>query len=78
VERVLEGRIKKGLVWHFQGSGKTLTMLFAAWKLKKASQLKNPTILLIVDRRTSSRTALDCSRTGRRTAVYRLEERSVQ
>lgn len=50
VERVLEGRIKKGLVWHFQGSGKTLTMLFAAWKLKKASQLKNPTILLIVDR----------------------------
>ena len=50
VERVLAGKVKTGLVWHFQGSGKTLTMLFAAWKLKKASQLNNPTILLIVDR----------------------------
>jgi type I restriction enzyme R subunit len=50
VERVLAGKVKTGLVWHFQGSGKTLTMLFAAWKLKKTSQLNNPTILLIVDR----------------------------
>jgi type I restriction enzyme R subunit len=50
VNRVLQGKIKTGLVWHTQGSGKTLTMLFAAWKLKNALQLANPTILLIVDR----------------------------
>ena len=50
VSRVLEGQIRSGLVWHTQGSGKSLTMLWAAWKLKKAPQLNNPTILLIVDR----------------------------
>jgi len=50
VKRVLEGEPKSGLVWHTQGSGKTLTMLFAAWKLKKEPKLNNPTILVIVDR----------------------------
>lgn len=50
VKRVVEEKEKKGLVWHFQGSGKTLTMLFAAWKLKRIPELENPTILLIVDR----------------------------
>ncbi len=50
VERVLGGVQKTGLIWHTQGSGKTLTMLFAAWKLKKISKLENPTILVIVDR----------------------------
>jgi type I restriction enzyme R subunit len=42
---------RTGLIWHTQGSGKTLTMLFAAWKLKKSEELKNPTILVVVDRR---------------------------
>jgi type I restriction enzyme R subunit len=32
VARVKEGRIKKGLIWHFQGSGKSLLMVFAAQK----------------------------------------------
>jgi len=50
VSRVLEGEKRSGLIWHTQGSGKSLTMLLAAWKLKKAPQLDNPTILLIVDR----------------------------
>ncbi|MBN2728774.1 MAG: HsdR family type I site-specific deoxyribonuclease [Bacteroidales bacterium] len=50
VNRVLEGRIKKGLIWHFQGSGKSLLMLFAAQKLRKQSELGNPTVLIVVDR----------------------------
>jgi len=50
VSRVLEGQIRSGLIWHTQGSGKSLTMLWAAWKLKKAPQLLNPTIIVIVDR----------------------------
>jgi type I restriction enzyme R subunit len=40
----------KGLIWHWQGSGKTLTMIFAANKLYKDPQLENPTIFFIVDR----------------------------
>jgi len=50
VQRVLEGEIKKGLIWHFQGSGKSLLMLFAAQKLRKQETLGNPTVLIVVDR----------------------------
>lgn len=50
VDRVLEGKMHSGLIWHTQGSGKSLTMLFASWKLRTLPQLKNPTILIVVDR----------------------------
>lgn len=50
VDRVLEGRVKKGLIWHFQGSGKSLLMVFAAQKLRKAAELKSPTVIVLVDR----------------------------
>src|SRR5699024_3468056 len=45
--------------WHFQGSGKSLLMLFASLKLKALPEAKNPTILIIVDR-----TDLDTQITG--------------
>jgi len=48
--RVLEGEKRSGLIWHTQGSGKTLTMIVAAHKLRKAPSLKNPTLLMVVDR----------------------------
>lgn len=50
VERVKEGRIKKGLIWHFQGSGKSLLMVFAAQKLRRLPELKSPTVIVLVDR----------------------------
>lgn len=50
VQRVIEGRIKKGLIWHFQGSGKSLLMVFAAQKLRRAAELKSPTVIVLVDR----------------------------
>jgi type I restriction enzyme R subunit len=50
VARVIDGLIKKGLIWHFQGSGKSLLMVFAAQKLRLHPALKNPTILIVVDR----------------------------
>ncbi len=50
VQRVVDGRIKKGLIWHFQGSGKSLLMVFAAQKLRKNQQLKSPTVIVLVDR----------------------------
>lgn len=50
VERVLAGKPRKGLLWHFQGSGKSLLMVFAAQKLRVQPVLKNPTVLIIVDR----------------------------
>ena len=50
VDRVVAGYPKKGLIWHFQGSGKSLLMVFAAQKLRLHSKLKNPTVLIVVDR----------------------------
>ncbi len=50
VQRVREGVVKKGLIWHFQGSGKSLLMVFAAQKLRQSHELKSPTVLIIVDR----------------------------
>ena len=41
---------RRGLVWHTQGSGKSLTMLFAARKMWFAPTLQQPTIIVIVDR----------------------------
>jgi type I restriction enzyme R subunit len=50
VQRVLAGRPRKGLIWHFQGSGKSLLMVFAAQKLRQEAALGNPTVLIVVDR----------------------------
>jgi len=50
VERVVAGKTRKGLIWHFQGSGKSLLMLFASRKLRMHPALKNPTVLVVVDR----------------------------
>jgi type I restriction enzyme R subunit len=52
VLRNLEGKEEKnrGLIWHWQGSGKTLTMIFAANKLYHMRKLENPSIFFIVDR----------------------------
>lgn len=50
VERVVAGQPRKGLIWHFQGSGKSLLMLFAARKLRLHPALRNPTVVVVVDR----------------------------
>jgi len=50
VERVKKKDARKGLIWHFQGSGKSLLMLFAAQMLKADPDLKNPTVVVVVDR----------------------------
>ena len=50
VARVIAGYPKKGLIWHFQGSGKSLLMVFAAQKLRLHPKLGNPTVLIVVDR----------------------------
>jgi type I restriction enzyme R subunit len=42
---------RTGLIWHTQGSGKSLTMIFAGQKLRRHFALNNPTVLIVVDRR---------------------------
>ncbi len=50
VERVVTKEKRKGLIWHTQGSGKTLTMFFTAWKLRFNKALANPKVFILVDR----------------------------
>ncbi len=41
---------RRGLIWHTQGSGKTLTMIYAARSLWEDPKLNQPTVILLVDR----------------------------
>ncbi|MEK7173137.1 MAG: type I restriction endonuclease, partial [Patescibacteria group bacterium] len=50
VERVITKEKQQGLIWHTQGSGKTLTMFFTAWKLRFNKLLANPKVFILVDR----------------------------
>ncbi len=45
-----DGDGRGGVVWHTQGSGKSLTMAFFAGKLVLTAELENPTIVVITDR----------------------------
>ena len=54
MKRVTEGRRPEergGVVWHTQGSGKSLTMLWLATKLRREPTLNNPTIVVVTDRK---------------------------
>ena len=53
VARILAGRApaeRGGVVWHTQGSGKSLTMLWLATQLRRSPGLRNPTIVVVTDR----------------------------
>ena len=51
IERIHDPNKRRGLVWHTQGSGKTLTMItIAARLLRGGEQTEKPTVLMVVDR----------------------------
>ena len=45
-----EGDHRVGVVWHTQGSGKSLTMAFYAGRVILAPEMENPTIVVLTDR----------------------------
>ncbi len=51
VERVYDPIKRRGLIWHTQGSGKTLTMITIASRLlRSGGETEKPTVLMLVDR----------------------------
>ncbi len=44
------GDQRAGVVWHTQGSGKSLSMVFYTGKLMKSRELRNPTVVVVTDR----------------------------
>jgi HsdR family type I site-specific deoxyribonuclease len=51
VDRVMNTNLDQGIAWHTQGSGKSLSMLFTAYKLRANPELGDPTVYIVVDRK---------------------------
>ncbi|MDT4288883.1 type I restriction endonuclease subunit R [Methylomonas sp. MO1] len=49
-QRVVPGSGKAGVVWHTQGSGKSISMVCYASKLLAQPEMNNPTIVVVTDR----------------------------
>jgi len=52
IEKYLEGKENKnqGLIWHWQGSGKTYTMFFIAYQFLLKYNQRNPLVFFVIDR----------------------------
>ena len=51
IERVHDPNKRRGLIWHTQGSGKTLTMITIASRLLRGGrETEKPTVLMLIDR----------------------------
>ncbi len=50
VEQQPKGDKRAGVIWHTQGSGKSLSMVFYTGKLVLAEEMNNPTIVVLTDR----------------------------
>ncbi len=53
IERILSAKSpvrRGGIIWHTQGSGKSLTMLWLTVKLRCIAGLENPVIVIVTDR----------------------------
>lgn len=50
IKALTSGTKRGGVVWHTQGSGKSISMACFTGKLIKQKEMKNPTILIVTDR----------------------------
>ncbi|HPR34481.1 MAG TPA: type I restriction endonuclease subunit R [Anaerolineaceae bacterium] len=50
VDEQLAGDRRAGVIWHTQGSGKSLSMVFYVGKLVLAQEMNNPTFVVLTDR----------------------------
>jgi type I restriction enzyme, R subunit len=49
-ERVLSENHQQGLIWHYQGTGKTLLMAYAALRILNDRRTQAPTVIIVLDR----------------------------
>ncbi|WP_338356597.1 HsdR family type I site-specific deoxyribonuclease [Yeosuana marina] len=50
ITKLDQGRRKGGVIWHTQGSGKSLTMVMLAQAIVMEKSIRNPKIILVTDR----------------------------
>lgn len=49
-DKVVPGSKRGGIIWHTQGSGKSISMACFAGKLMQQPQMQNPTLVVVTDR----------------------------
>lgn len=60
-----EGDGRGGVIWHTQGSGKSLTMLMLAGALIREARMANPTVVMVTDRNDLDDQLFDTFAAGR-------------
>ena len=50
IQKARDPRKRGGVVWHTQGSGKSLSMLWLAVKLRRCKAIENPSLIIVTDR----------------------------
>ena len=77
-----EGNQQCGVVWHTQGSGKSLTMAFYAGSIAQHPQMANPTLVVITDRNDLDEqlfgTFAQCSQLLRQAPVQASDRRHLR
>ena len=73
------GRGKIGVIWHTQGSGKSLTMTFLTGLIARDKSLNNPTVIVVTDRKDLDGqlfTTFDASKEYLRQEPVRIEDKN--
>lgn len=77
-----KGNQRAGVVWHTQGSGKSLSMVFYSGKMVVTPQLDNPTIIILTDRNDLDQQLFDtfsnCQQLIRQTPVQAENRNHLQ
>lgn len=78
----VQGDQRAGVVWHTQGSGKSLSMVFYSGKMVVTSELNNPTIVVLTDRNDLDQQLFDtfsnCQQLIRQTPVQAENRNHLQ
>jgi type I restriction enzyme, R subunit len=62
IQQIENGKRKGGVIWHTQGSGKSLTMVMLAQAIAMEPSIRNPKIVLVTDRTDLDRQISDTFR----------------
>ena len=77
-----DGDKRVGVIWHTQGSGKSLSMVFYAGKIIRHPDMKNPTLVILTDRNDLDDqlfgTFALCNDTLRQTPVQAEDRQNIQ
>ena len=60
-----------GIVWHTQGSGKSLTMVFLVRKMRSMPELRRFKVVVVTDRKDLQKQLSDTARLTGETVTYR-------